>query len=267
MNASPTGTDGEFTGQVVLITGAGRGIGAATARAFAAAGAHTVLAARGEAALHALSDEITRSGGSAYVIPADVADETAVARLVEGTVARFGRLDMAVNNAAAHGSRPTPLVSMSPQQFDTTIAVGLRGVFLCLRAEIAAMTAGGSIVNVASTAADQGIAGLADYVAAKHGVIGLTRTAALDHAADRIRVNAVLPGPIRTDGLERAGAGARAAVAGTLPLRRLGRPDEVARAILWLCGPASEFVTGTGLVIDGGRLAGTPSFAGTTPPP
>ncbi|MFJ1456553.1 SDR family NAD(P)-dependent oxidoreductase [Nocardia sp. N2S4-5] len=261
MTNSPTALDDPFTGRVVVITGAGRGIGAATARAFAAAGVHTVLASRDEAALHSLRDEITDGGGSAHAVPTDVTDETAVGRLVEAAVGRFGRLDMAVNNAAAHGGRPVPLAAMSTRQFDTTISVTLRGVFLCLRHEIAAMTAGGSIVNVASTAADQGVAGLADYVTAKHGVIGLTRTAALDHAADGIRINAVLPGPIHTDGLERAGAQARAGVARTLPLRRLGQPAEVAQAILWLCSPAADFVTGAGLPIDGGRLAGTPSFA------
>ncbi|PXY37001.1 SDR family NAD(P)-dependent oxidoreductase [Prauserella flavalba] len=258
MTTSPN--TGPFTGRVVLITGASRGIGAATARAFAAEGAHTVLASRDGAALHALRDEIAQGGGSAHDVPTDVADDAAVAHAVDVAVARFGRLDVAVNNAAAHGSRPVPLAAMSPRQFDTTIAVSLRGVFLCLRHEIGAMTEGGSIVNVASTAAEQGVAGLADYVAAKHGVVGLTRTAALDHAADGIRVNAVLPGPIHTERLERAGERARALVAGTLPLRRLGRPAEVAQTILWLCGPTADFVTGAVLAVDGGRLAGTPAF-------
>jgi NAD(P)-dependent dehydrogenase (short-subunit alcohol dehydrogenase family) len=154
------------------------------------------------------------------------------------------------------------------EAFDSAIAVSLRGVFLCLRAEILAMpkSGGGAIVNISSTAGLQGVGGLGAYVAAKHGLEGLTKVAALDYAAHGIRVNAVAPGPILTDNLARAGAPAQQAAAAAMPLQRVGRPEEVAAAVLWLCSGAASFITGTTVLVDGGKLAGTPPFDVTLHP-
>jgi NAD(P)-dependent dehydrogenase (short-subunit alcohol dehydrogenase family) len=254
---------GELSGRVAIVTGSSRGIGAATARALAAAGASVVLAARGESDLRALEAEITAGGGTALAVPTDVTDPASVADLVERTVAAFGRLDVAVNNAAAGNHPPTPLADIPLDGFEASVAVAVRGTFLCLKYQIPAMldTGGGAIVNMASTAGLEAVAGLSGYVATKFAVIGLTRTAALDYAARGIRVNALAPGPIHTEQLERAGERARAGVAMGVPARRLGRPEEVAAAAVWLCGPHSTFVTGATLTVDGGMMAGMPSFA------
>ncbi|HMG40389.1 MAG TPA: SDR family NAD(P)-dependent oxidoreductase [Acidimicrobiales bacterium] len=252
-----------FEGKVALVTGASRGIGASVARAFAGAGADVVLAARDQEALDALAAELRESGVAALAVPTDVGDADAVARLVDRTVDAFGRLDFACNNAAGGGHPPTPLADVSVEAFDSAYAVSLRGVFLGLKYEIPAMLAsgGGAIVNMSSTAGLQAVGGLAAYATAKHGLEGLTRVAALDYAEQGIRVNAVAPGPILTDNLARAGAEAQQRTAAAVPVRRVGQPDEVADAVVWLCSDASAFVTGTTLVVDGGRLAGVPPFA------
>jgi len=267
VTADPPPAAGRLAGQVAIVTGASRGIGAAVARAFAHAGAAVTLAARDEGALTALADEITAAGGQALAVPTDVGDADAVARLVDRTVDTFGRLDVACNNAAGGGHRPTPLADVSVEDFDSSFAVSLRGVFLSLKFEIPALLAsgGGAIVNMSSTAGLQAVGGLAAYVSAKHGLEGLTKVAALDYAAAGVRVNAIAPGPILTDNLIRAGAPAQDAVAASLPMQRVGQPDEVAAAAVWLCSDEAAFVTGTTLVLDGGRLAGTPPFASRRP--
>jgi NAD(P)-dependent dehydrogenase (short-subunit alcohol dehydrogenase family) len=249
-------------GKVAVVTGASRGIGAAVARAFAAAGAAVALAARDEAALTGLAGELTAAGGRALAVPTDVTDADAVARLVERTVDAFGRLDIACNNAAGGGHPPTPLAEVTVDQFDSAYAVSLRGVFVAIKHEVPAMLAsgGGAIVNMSSTAGLDAVGGLAAYVSAKHGLEGLTKVAALDYAARGIRVNALAPGPILTDGLRRAGEAAQRAAATAMPMQRIGSPDEVATAAVWLCSDQAAFVTGTTLVIDGGKLAGTPPF-------
>ena len=271
-----TGTTGVLEGKVALVLGASRGIGAAVARAYVAAGARVVVAARDRAALDQLvvevaedSDAAHREGGGpvAMAVPTDATDDAAVAELVERTVATFGRLDVACNNAAGGGHPPTPLAQVPVEAFDTAVSVNLRGVFVAMGQEIAAMvaTGGGAIVNMSSTAGFEPVAGLAAYVSTKFGLEGLTRVAALDHAADGVRVNAIAPGPILTDNLRRAGPDAQQVVASTVPVGRVGRPEEVAAAAVWLCSDAAAFVTGTTLVVDGGLTAGSQPFARRRP--
>jgi NAD(P)-dependent dehydrogenase (short-subunit alcohol dehydrogenase family) len=253
----------DMTDKVALVTGASRGIGAAIARAFRSAGARVAIAARDTGALDRLADELGRGEGQALVVPTDVSDSEAVATMVDRVLAEFDRLDFACNNAAGGGHRPTPLAEIPIDAFDSMQAVSFRGVFLSLRAEIPAIVnsgGGGAIVNLSSTAGLQGVGGLASYVAAKHAVQGLTKVAALDYAGLGVRVNAIAPGPILTDNLIRAGALAQQAAAAAMPLQRIGRPEEVAAAVLWLCSNASGFITGSTLTIDGGKLSGTPPF-------
>ncbi|MGO4105548.1 SDR family NAD(P)-dependent oxidoreductase [Leifsonia sp. YAF41] len=259
---------GPLAGKVALVTGASQGIGAAIAQALAEAGARVILAARGEEALARQVESIEAAGGSAVAIPVDVTSEDSVRNLFEAITARFGRLDAAVNNAAGGGLPPTPLADWPVESFDSAIAVNLRGTFLCLKYEVELMleNGGGAIVNLSSTAGEQGVAGLTGYVASKFGVGGLTRVAALDYAASGIRVNAIAPGPILTDRLAAAGPAAQAGAARAVPLGRVGRSDEVAAAAVWLCSDASSFVTGTVLAVDGGRLAGVPAFTVPQPP-
>ena len=254
---------GQMSGKVALITGASRGIGAAIATTLAEAGAHVVLAARDVDALALQVQTLTSSGGQATAMPVDVTEEDAVKTLLAVIKERFGRLDAAVNNAAGGGRTPAPLSDWASEDFDSAIAVNLRGVFLCMKYEIELMLATGTgtaIVNMSSTAGEQGVAGLSGYTASKFGVSGLTRVAALDYAAQGIRINAIAPGPILTDRLASAGQAAQEHVASTVPLGRIGTPGDVAAAALWLCSDQSSFVTGTVLTVDGGRLAGTPAF-------
>jgi NAD(P)-dependent dehydrogenase (short-subunit alcohol dehydrogenase family) len=252
----------DMKGRVALVTGATRGIGAAVARAFRQAGARVAIAARDVEASGRLADQLGRRQGHALPIRADISDPNSVAEMVARVTAHFGRLDFACNNAAGKSHRPTPLGEVSIEEFDSGLAVALRGVFLSMREELPAIvrSGGGAIINMSSTAGLQAVGGLASYVAAKHGVEGLTKVAALDYAHMGVRVNAVAPGPILTDNLKRAGTAAQQAAAAALPLQRVGRPEEVAGTVVWLCSDAAAFLTGTTVVIDGGKLAGTPPF-------
>jgi NAD(P)-dependent dehydrogenase (short-subunit alcohol dehydrogenase family) len=251
-----------LSGKVAVVTGASRGIGASVARAFAAEGCAVALAARDEDALNQLAAELRHAGVSAIAVPTDVTNEGAVAELIDGVTHEFGRLDYACNNAAGGGHAPTPLADVPLEAFDSAIATTLRGVFVAMQREIPAMVAsgGGAIVNMSSTAGLQGVGGLAAYVAAKHGLEGITKVAALDYADRGVRVNAIAPGPILTNNLARAGEEAQRAAAATLPMRRVGQPTEVADAVMWLCSDQAAFITGTTVVVDGGKLAGTPPF-------
>lgn len=246
-----------LAGKVALITGASRGIGAATARAFAAAGATVVLAARDEEALGALAQEITGAGGQALAVPTDVGDPASVENLVQRTLDAYGRLDAAFNNAAA-GHMPAPLADIAVEDYDRAVRVNIRGVFLCMKYEIAAMltSGGGAIVNMSSTAGLSGVRGMGGYVATKHGIIGLTKSAALDYAERNLRVNAVAPGPILTERLMQLSDEARDPVVRAVPMRRIGQPSEVAATVAWLCSDQASFITGATLTIDGGRLSG-----------
>jgi NAD(P)-dependent dehydrogenase (short-subunit alcohol dehydrogenase family) len=254
---SPGGSGRPMSGRVALVAGASKGIGAATAEAFAAAGAAVVLAARDTAALESVASGIEARGGRALAVGTDVTDADSVRRLVDQAVARFGRLDAAFNNASA-GPLPAPLADIDPEEFDLGIATNIRGTFLGMKFQIPAMLAGGggAIVNMASIAGLNATANLAAYVAGKSGIIGLTKVAALDYADRGIRVNVVAPGPIRTYHIERAGEQAMRAAALSTPMRRMGTAAEVAQAVLWLCSDESSFVTGTVMPIDGGQAAG-----------
>ncbi len=242
--------------KVAIITGASRGIGAVAARAFAAAGAVVVLAARDEGALAAVAEQITAGGGRALALPTDVGDPGAVERMVHRTTETFGRLDAAFNNAGS-GHMPKPLADVAVDEFDSTVRAHLRGVFLCMKYEIPAMLAngGGAIVNMSSGAGLRGVPGIGAYVASKHGIIGLTKSVALDYAERGIRVNAVAPGPIGTERLGGLSDEQRAPIARAVPLRRVGRPEEVAAAAIWLCSDQASFITGATIPIDGGKLA------------
>jgi NAD(P)-dependent dehydrogenase (short-subunit alcohol dehydrogenase family) len=244
-------------GRVALIAGASRGIGAATAEAFAAAGASVVLAARDLAALESVAARITGNGGQAIAVRADVTDTDSVRSLVDRAIATYGRLDAAFNNAT-DGPKPAPLAEIDPGEFDRGIATNIRGTFLGMKFQIPAMLAGdgGAIVNMASGAGLNGTANLAAYVAGKSGIIGLTKVAALDYADQGVRVNVIAPGPILTYHLEAAGPEAQRLAGLSTPMRRIGTVTEVAQTVLWLCSRQSSFITGAVIPVDGGQSAG-----------
>ena len=244
-------------GRVALVAGASRGIGAVTAEAFADAGAAVVLGGRDIAALESVATGIRARGGRALAARLDVTDADSVRHIVDEALSAFGRLDAAFNNAAA-GPLPAPLADIDPAEFDIGIATHIRGTFLGMKFQIPAMLSGGggTIVNMASIAGLNGTANLAAYVAGKAGIIGLTKVAALDYADQGIRVNVVAPGPILTYHLEAAGPQAQRLAGQSTPMRRVGRPAEVAQAVLWLCSDQSSFITGIVLPIDGGQAAG-----------
>ena len=244
-------------GRVALVAGASKGIGAATADAFADAGAAVVLAARDAAALEKVAEQIRDRGGRATAVRTDVSHAGSVRHLVEATLDRYGRLDAAFNNAT-DGPLPAPLAEIDPAEFDRGIATNVRGTFLGMKYQIGAMlrTGGGTIVNMASLAGITGVANLAAYVAGKAGIIGLTKVAALDYADQGIRVNVVAPGTILTHHLEAAGAEAQRLAAMAAPMRRIGSAAEVARVVLWLSSPESSYVSGTVIPVDGGQSAG-----------
>jgi NAD(P)-dependent dehydrogenase (short-subunit alcohol dehydrogenase family) len=246
-----------MSGRVALVAGASKGIGAATAEAFAAAGAVVVLGARDTAALESVASGIEARGGRALPVGTDVTDADSMRNLVDRALATYGRLDAAFNNASA-GPLPAPLADIEPGEFDLGIATNIRGTFLGMKFQIPAMlrSGGGAVVNMASLAGLIGTANLAAYVAGKAGIIGLTKVAALDYADQGVRVNVVAPGPIRTYHIEAAGPQAQRAAALSTPMRRMGTAAEVAQAVLWLCSDQSSFITGTVLPIDGGQAAG-----------
>jgi NAD(P)-dependent dehydrogenase (short-subunit alcohol dehydrogenase family) len=248
---------GSMHGQVALVVGASKGIGATTAEAFAAAGAAVVLGSRDTDALEGVASRIRARGGQALAVGTDVTDADSVRHLVDQALSAYGQLDAAFNNASA-GPMPAPLAEIDPGEFDLGIATNIRGTFLGMKFQIPAMlrNGGGAIVNMASLAGLNGTANLAAYVAGKAGIIGLTKVAALDYADRGIRVNVVAPGPIRTHHIERADEQAQRLAALSTPMRRMGSTADVAQAVLWLCSDQSSFISGTVLPIDGGQAAG-----------
>jgi NAD(P)-dependent dehydrogenase (short-subunit alcohol dehydrogenase family) len=246
-----------LAGKAAIVTGASRGIGATTARAFAAAGAAVVLAARTEPEIDDVAAEIISAGGEAVAVATDVTDPSAVQRMVQRALTAYGRLDVAFNDAG-EGHMPTPLAELALEDFHRALAVNVTGVFLAMKYEIAAMLAGGggAIVNMSSTAGLRGVPGIAGYVAGKHAILGLTRVAALDYAHKNIRVNAVAPGPIDSHRLKQLPDEQRAGIAAGVPLGRLGEPEEIAGTVTWLCSQEASFVSGETITIDGAKLAG-----------
>jgi NAD(P)-dependent dehydrogenase (short-subunit alcohol dehydrogenase family) len=245
--------------QVVLITGALTGIGRATAVAFAAAGATVVVAGRREEDGRKLEKELRELGAEAQFVKVDVRHEPELQSVVNETVKRFGRLDVAVNNAGTEGAKG-PITSQTPDTYAATFETNVLGVLLSMKHELRVMVpqGKGSIINVSSTLGHEGVAGHALYAASKHAVEGLTKSAALEVAGTGVRVNIVAPGPVATGMLDRfAGTSeAKAALAGGVPIGRIGEPNEVAAAVEFLASDKASFITGHSLVVDGGRLAG-----------
>lgn len=244
---------------VVLITGALTGIGRATAFAFAREGHRIVVSGRRDEAGRALAAELRALGTEAEYLHADVRDEAEVRTLVEQAVARFGRLDVAVNNAGTEG-RLAPLAEQSVDNYQDTFAANVLGTLLALKHELRVMLAQGSgaIVNLSSIAGQVGIAGAAVYAASKHAVEGLTKSAALEGAAAGVRVNAVAPGPVATEMLERFTGGSEQAKAGflaTVPARRAATPDEIAQTIVFLASDKARYLTGQSIAVDGAYTA------------
>jgi NAD(P)-dependent dehydrogenase (short-subunit alcohol dehydrogenase family) len=243
---------------VVLITGALTGIGRATALAFANEGARVVVSGRRDDAGHALVSELRAAGAEAEFIRADVRREIDVQNLVDKTVARFGRLDVAVNNAGTEGT-PGPVTEQTAESYAATFDTNVLGVLLSLKHELRVMQAqgAGSIVNLSSTMGHRGARGASLYTASKHAVEGLTRSAALEAASFGVRVNAVAPGPIDTAMLDRftGSADRKAGLVAGVPLKRTGRPEEIADAILFLASGRASFVTGQIIDANGGKTA------------
>jgi NAD(P)-dependent dehydrogenase (short-subunit alcohol dehydrogenase family) len=254
----PATEEQQMTERVVLITGALAGIGRATATAFAREGAVVVVSGRRDEEGKALAAELRELGAAAEYIRADVSVEDDVTALVDATIGTFGQLDVAVNNAGFTGNRG-PLATQTLEAYNAVFDTNVRGVFFSLKHELRVMTRQGfgSIVNLSSTFGERGGAGAALYSASKHAVNGFTRSAALEVAAQGIRVNAVAPGPVATDGLGRfaGGAEAAAAMAATVPAGRLGHVDEIADVITFLASDKARFLTGQIVAVNGGKTA------------
>jgi NAD(P)-dependent dehydrogenase (short-subunit alcohol dehydrogenase family) len=246
----------DFTGKVALVTGASSGMGLATAKAFADAGAAVVLADIREDLVRAEAEKLSAAGQKAIAVRCDASDDGEVAAMVDRAVSEFGQLDAAFNNAGVM-ARIAPTADSTREEWDRVIGVNLRGVWSSMKYELQQMQRQGSgaIVNNASVGALTGNPGIGSYIASKHGVIGLTRTAALEYIRHGIRVNAVNPGLIDTQVARDVVSGDEQAyenIAKHVPIARAGRPEEIASAVLWLCSPGASYVVGHALTIDGG---------------
>jgi NAD(P)-dependent dehydrogenase (short-subunit alcohol dehydrogenase family) len=253
-------TKTELPGKVALVTGGTSGIGRETAVLFAKAGAKVVVAGRREPEGEETNELIQAAGGDSLFVKTDVSKASEVERLIKKAVEKFGRLDIAFNNAGIEGTW-VPIVRQSEEDWDRIIAINLKGVWLCLKYEIQQMLkqgAGGAIVNMGSVTGLIGSVGAAAYSASKHGVIGLTKSAALETAKSGIRINAVCPGFTETPMADRIFRVPQIHkhVLNCHPIGRLGKPGEIAEAVVWMCSDRASFMTGQSLVLDGGYLAG-----------
>jgi NAD(P)-dependent dehydrogenase (short-subunit alcohol dehydrogenase family) len=242
-----------FTDRVAFITGAASGIGRAAAIAFATEGARVAILDRSADALRTVEASVKEAGGEVLAIACDVSSPDQVEDAIKQIVDRFGRLDIAFNNAGVE-NKAAPVHEIYLAEWDRIIGINLRGTFLCMKHELAQMVkqGGGVVVNTSSGAGIRGIAGGAAYAASKHAIIGLTRSAALDYAKQNIRVNAVLPGNIETPMMDRFTGGDIQKAIDLEPVGRLGKPEEIAEAVLWMASDLGGFVTGAATVIDGG---------------
>lgn len=248
---------GDFSGKVAFVTGAATGIGRASALAFARQGASLALVDLDLAGAEATADAIRALGGKALAVRADVTIEAQVEAAVAATLAAYDRLDFAHNNAGKF-QKVAPMVEIPPEEWRRVLEINVTSAYLCMRHQIPAMlkTGGGSIVNMSSGAGLVGTKGAAAYGAAKHAVIGLTRSAALDYAAQGIRINCVCPGVIETNMMREVfgtSEEGRAAVVSMEPVGRPGQPEEIASAVLWLCSQHAGFAIGSAMVVDGGH--------------
>ena len=252
-----TDRNGAFAGKVAFVTGAANGIGRAAALAFAREGAGVVVADVSEQGIQETARLVEEAGGRALAVRCDVARAEDVKAALDKTDEAFGRLDFAFNNAGVE--QPiTAAADLTAEQWDRVVGIDLRGVFLCMKHEIPLMLkhGGGAIVNTSSGAGVKGIAGQAAYCAAKFGVVGLTKAAALDYAKANVRINAVCPGIVETPMMDRFSGGTpegRERVIAQEPIGRMGKPEEIAAAVLWLCSDAAAFVVGHAMVVDGGQ--------------
>ncbi len=250
-----------FDGKVALVTSGGGGIGPATAEAFAKAGASVVVADRDEATVRKAADELRAAGHQAIAVTCDVTNTAQVEAMIERAVTTYGRLDAAFNNAGVN-SASAEFLQTSDDEFERVMNVNLRGVWNCMKAELRQMMAqgGGAIVNCASVGGLKGSRGRSAYSASKHAVIGLTRSAALDYAAQGIRINAVCPGMIKTPMAvfvtKNYDPEIMSRMVAQEPIGRFGEAEEIAAAVVWLCSPAASFMVGHAMAVDGGILAG-----------
>ncbi len=247
-----------FQAKVVLITGAGSGIGRDAAVAFARRGATLVLGNRNEKAGQETVQAIQSAGGKAHFQRTDVAKPGDIESLVETAVGKFGRLDVAYNNAGVEGQFGTPMAEWSEDAVDQVLDINVKGVWRAMRAQIPVMVKQGKgvIINTSSVAGHVGFPGAAIYAASKHAVEGLSKAAALELAKSGVRVNCVAPGPIVTPMLDRASGGNHSVLKDIVPMARLGETHEISGAVLWLASDEASFVTGQSLIIDGGIVAG-----------